>query len=246
MDRALWIVKYDLPDTGRDAYLDWMHGTYMPRLVERPGVSWAVHLLAEGKDVPTPGRQHAPAGAVPGGYHYSLVAGGRDAHVFADPTPAQFHAALPAADREMLAMRIGESMSVMVEQARIDGPEAGKRNPNVALSPCILLGSLNLEGGNDDEILTWFAQVRFPAMKTLPGFVGMRKLVAVSGWAKHGMVYEFESVAAMVENYPKVIQNVSPEAAASNKAIMAKSIHAPGSPNVCTRIASVLSKRHAA
>src|SRR5882762_11413135 len=29
-DRGLWASWYDLPDNGRDAYLSWLHETYLP------------------------------------------------------------------------------------------------------------------------------------------------------------------------------------------------------------------------
>ena len=34
--------------------------------------------------------------------------GAQDGHVFGNPVPSAYHAALPEADRSMLAMRIGE------------------------------------------------------------------------------------------------------------------------------------------
>ncbi|MSQ73535.1 MAG: hypothetical protein EXR27_19990 [Betaproteobacteria bacterium] len=239
MDRAIWISRYDLAEKDVAAYLDWAHGSYAPALLKRPGILWAAHMLCEGKSVPTPGRQHAPPGAVPPGYQYSLVVGGEDAHVFAKPLSGERDDAVTAADRDMLALRIGESRSVAVEQARVDGPLAGTRKPGEALSPCALLGSLNY-AGDDEEMLTWFARVRFPVIRNLPGFIGMRKFVAVSGWAKHCMVYEFESVAAMQENYPKVMQDQSAESDAWNRQIMAKSMHGPGSPNVSRRLWSAV------
>ncbi len=235
MDRALWIARYDLPEADTAAYLDWAHTTYIPKLLARNGVLWAAHLFCEGTSVPTPGRQLASPGTVPPGYQYSLVVGGEDAHVFANPASGDADNALSAPDQAMLALRVGESRSVVVEQARLDGPLAGTRKPGEALSPCVLLGSLNY-AGDDEDMLTWFATIRFPVMKTLPGFIGMRKLVAVSGWAKHCMVYEFESVAAMMEHYPKVLRNQSSEIEAWNRRIMANSVHGPGSPNVSRRL----------
>jgi hypothetical protein len=239
MDRALWISRYDLPAADTTRYLDWAHGTYIPRLLTRPGILWAAHLFCEGKSVPTPGRQLAPEGAVAPGYHYSLVVAADDAHAFARPASGDADSTWSETDRAMLALRIGASRSVAVEQARLDGPLAGTRKLDEALSPCVLLGSLNY-AGDDEDMLTWFATIRFPVMKSLPGFIGMRKLVAVSGWAKHCMVYEFESVAAMLENYPQVLQNQSAESDAWNRRIMANSVHGPGSPNVSRRMWSAV------
>ena len=247
MDRALCINRYDLPEKDAAAYLDWAHGNYFPRLLRRPGILWAAHMVCEGKDVPTPGRQLAPAGAVPPGYRYSLVLAAKDAHVFAKPPSGQSGPSgerddtLTPDDRAMLALRVGESRSVAVEQGRIEGPLAGTRKPDEALSPCVLLGSLNY-AGDDEDMLTWFARIRDPVMRTLPGFLGMRKLISVSGWAKHCMVYEFESVDSMLENYPKVLKNQTPESDEWNRRIMAKSVHGPGSPNVSRRIWSGVSK----
>ena len=44
MDQAIWATWYDLPedlpDGGRDEYLDWLHGEYLPELQARPGIAW--------------------------------------------------------------------------------------------------------------------------------------------------------------------------------------------------------------
>src|ERR1700688_2459924 len=42
-DRGLWVTWYDLPDKDRDAYLSWLHGTYLPEVLRRPGYLWAAH-----------------------------------------------------------------------------------------------------------------------------------------------------------------------------------------------------------
>ena len=34
-DRGLWITWYDLPESGRDAYLIWLHESYLPALLKR-------------------------------------------------------------------------------------------------------------------------------------------------------------------------------------------------------------------
>ena len=242
MDQALWLTWYDLPEDGRDAYLSWLHEAHMPRLLERPGILWAAHYASEAKPVLTSkkdGRRHPPDGSVPGGYHYILVAGGENAHVFAHPTPKQFDASLPERDRAMLALRIGASANVMIEQARIEGPDAAGREVGVALSPCIQLGSFVFDG-DEDELLAWYAQWRLPSMTTLPGCIAVRKLVSVSGWAKHAILHEFVSVAARNGNFVNHESKRHPEQAAWSEKVTGQVIHAPGSPNVARRIASVV------
>ena len=52
MDQAIWATWYDLPDDlsdgGRDEYLDWLHGDYLPALQARPGFAWAAHYQSQG------------------------------------------------------------------------------------------------------------------------------------------------------------------------------------------------------
>jgi len=36
MSSGFWITWCNLPDKGRDEYLSWMHGTYIPKVLARP------------------------------------------------------------------------------------------------------------------------------------------------------------------------------------------------------------------
>lgn len=242
-DKALWITWYDLPEQGLDTYFSWLHDSYIPRVLDRRGVLWAAHYASEERPIRTDKkdrpRRYPPADAVPQGHRFLLLVGGEDAHVFADPTPSQLHGALPGTEREILAMRLGASMNVMIEQARIEGPEASAREDGMALSPCIQLGSFIFDG-DEDELLGWYAQWRLPSMTELPGCIGVRKLVSVSGWAKHAILHEFTSVASRNANFVNHEQKKHPEQAAWSEKVTGQVIHAPGSPNVATRIWSAV------
>jgi len=48
MDQAIWATWYDLPEAGRDDYLDWLHGEYLPQMQARPGIAWAAHYRSDG------------------------------------------------------------------------------------------------------------------------------------------------------------------------------------------------------
>jgi len=43
MDESIRIVWYDLKDEDRDDYLNWLHGTYLPEVLSRPGILWTAH-----------------------------------------------------------------------------------------------------------------------------------------------------------------------------------------------------------
>jgi hypothetical protein len=236
LDRALWITWYDLPGERRDAHLSWLHGTYIPRLLSRPGFLWAAHFACA--DVTSEARnlRHVDAAMVPDGNDYILLFGAESAHAFADPVPGKLHAGLPPADRKALAARSGERSGIFVEEARVAGPEAAGRNGDAGLAPCIQLGSFNAGSWkNEEDLLDWYAHCRMAAMKTLPGCLGVRKLVSVSGWAKHGVLYEFTSLDARNAHFPGHEKN-HPDRKAWSDRLVPTLIHAPGSPNVATRL----------
>ena len=135
----------------------------------------------------------------------------------------------------MLALRVGERVNIVTEEARAAGPAAKRREGSHTLAPCIQLGSFNAGSADEDEILDWYANWRLPAMSKLPGCLGIRKLNSVSGWAKHAVLYEFVSLAARDEHFP-FHENAHPEMAAWTDTLVRKLVHAPGSPNVATRL----------
>lgn len=240
-DRGIWISWYDLPDAGRERYLSWVHGTYIPKILAKPGVLWAAHYVNT-KVQPGPHIRHTSDPAVPKGNAYVIMFGGETSHAFSKGVaaftkgaPSRLAADLTAADREMLAMRSGERVVIATEEARVDGPEAGSRRA-LTPSPCIQLGSFN--GGTpevEDELLSWYADWRMEALSKLPGCVGMRKLVSVSGWAKHLVMYEFTSVEARAQNLSSM-RTLYPEEMQWTEDWIPKLTHAPQSPLVLRRI----------
>ena len=110
IDRGIWATWYDLPEDGRDDYLSWLHGTYLPGILKRPGYVWAAHYATtevEGGAANATRFHHVNDPKVGAGYNYILLIGATDAGVFGNPTPSAIHASLPDADRKMLALRSG-------------------------------------------------------------------------------------------------------------------------------------------
>lgn len=240
-DKALWISFYDLPLEGREAYLAWLHNDHLPRLLQRSGVLWAAHYGSEKKNSPSPFIHHTDDRFVPSGGEYIVLIGGENTHVFAKDaqsfvrgTPSPFFDELSDEDKRMLAMRVGERVTIMIEEARIDGPE--QREGAMDLSPCIQLGTFNASSCEvEDELLSWYAGWRMPALRKLPGCVGLRKLVSAVGWAKHGVIYEFVSLAARNDCFP-TLARLYPQTQAWSNEFVSKLIHAPGSAHVACRI----------
>ena len=127
----------------------------------------------------------------------------------------------------------------MTDEARADGLDAKKREAKAALSPCIQLGTFQAgtrRRRRGRSASAWYAQCRLPAMTRLTGCVGVRKIVSVSGWAKHGVLYEFVSLAERNKHFPDH-EKGHPEDEAWTDRLVRTLLHAPGSPNVAERIA---------
>ena len=197
-DLGLWVTWYDLPQAGSAEHLAWVHDTYIPALLKRRGYLWAAHYasVVDGRVLTARERAlgHTDDPAVPTGNAYVLVVGAEHSNVFGAPVPGELHAALPEADRKMLAMRISERVNVFAEAARVTGPEGKTYAGGMALAPCIQIGSFNVDFRKEEEVFAWYAQSRMPAMTTLPSCIRTRKLASVQGWAKAGILYEFTSV----------------------------------------------------
>jgi hypothetical protein len=241
VDRAIWASWYDLADGGRDAYLKWAHKSYIPKLLKRPGFLWGAHFKCEVPVGPPGGGRlrHTDDPAVPTGNAYILLFGAETAHAFADPPPRRMHAELSQDDQKMLALRSRERVNIFTEEDREDGKDAKKREKKAALSPCIQLGSFGAGTADEDDLMAWYAQVRLPSMHKLPGCIAIRKMVSVSGWAKHGVLYEFVSLAERNKHFPDHDKN-KPEWAAWTDRLVRELLHAPGSPNVAQRIFSAV------
>jgi len=228
-DLGLWATWYDLPEAGRSEYLAWLHGTYIPALLKRPGYLWAAHYATIPNE--TAGRlRHPPDPAVPTGNAYILVVGAEDCNVLGKPAPSELNAALPEAGRKMISMRVGERTNIFAEAARVTGPGAKEYKGGMVLAPCIQFGSYNVDYQKEVDILAWYAQLQMPNMAALPGCVRTRKLASVSGWAKMGILYEFGSVDLRSKYFKG---GGGPHKWTSS---VQELMHAPGSPNIARRI----------
>jgi len=236
-DRALWISWYDLPGDGRDAYLSWLHETYIPRFLKRPGFLWAAHYAAAKGAGPArqSTRPNTTDPSVPTGNNYILVFGAENANVFGATEHGTLHAGFAEEERRLLAMKIGERENIMVEASRVEGPEAKEYKSGMTLAPCIQLGTFNCAWQREAEMLAWFSQSRMPLMSKLPGCVRTRKLASVSGWAKHAILYELAALESRKRNYLK-LEEAHPEAKAWADRMVPNFMHAPGSANIANRI----------
>jgi hypothetical protein len=236
-DRGIWITWYDLPMEGRDAYFSWLHGTYLPGLLKRPGYLWAAHYASqdlEGGAENSKRYKHVDDPRVGKGYHYMLLIAATDTAVFGDPVPSVLHAALPEQGKKMLAMRTGERTNLFTEACRREGRALAAYKEGATGAPCIQVGSFDCELEYEEEMHAGYVLQRMPKMCATPSCVRTRKLNSVAGWAKHGIIYEFASKEGFDRDYAPAVAN-SP-LGLNGYSVVPNLVHAPNGPNSALRI----------
>ena len=236
-DRGMWITWYDLPMEGRDAYFSWLHGTYLPGLLKRPGYLWAAHYASqdlEGGAENAKRYKHVDDPRVGKGYHFMLLIAATDASVFGNPVPSVLHAALPEQGKKMLAIRTGERMNLFTEACRREGRALAAYKEGATGAPCIQVGSFDCELEYEEEMHAGYVLQRMPKMCATPSCVRTRKLNSVAGWAKHGIIYEFASKEGFDRDYAPAVAN-SP-LGLNGYSVVPNLVHAPNGPNSALRI----------
>lgn len=227
---ALW---YDLSPGTKHEYIDWLHGTHLPAMLKRHGYLWAAHV----ENVASPDREARNANrltrtsdaSVPPGFEYLLLYGAENAHQLADPSPAELAQGYDTQTREMLSRQLNARGGIFVEVARVDGSDVATRRPGITPGPIIQMGSFNSNAPeNELEMSTWYSRSRLPLVQTPAGSVGARKLVSVSGWARHAILYEFSSLEAAESGLVDTTE--------WSRKVVNSLVHAPHSPSLGRRI----------
>jgi len=240
-DRGFWFSWYDLPDEMREQHVAWLHKTYIPRILSKPGVLWAAHY----KTVLTAPGTHmirTKDAAVPNGSDYIVMFGGESTapftkgmEAFRNNTPSRLERDLSEQDRRMLAMRQGERQCVLTEEIRVYGPDRAGAGDTMPPGPYIQLGSFNCPRESEDQLLAWYADFRLPAVQGEREFIAARKLLATAGWVKHVIMYEFLSRDSR-ERVQAAVEKRYPDGIAWTKQFIPALTHAPRSPVLAERI----------
>lgn len=217
MDRGIWAIAYGLLEEQKAEYLAWFHDVHMPEKVARPGYLWAAHYALER-----------------GGY--LALFGATAARVFLDPSPGQLALRQGAETKRLIGLRRQPHACILVEEHRVEGPDAARRGPGMAPGPVIQLGSYNAASAAvEDDLGAWYAQERLPALARLPGCVGARKMLATVGACKHAILHEFTSLELREKHFgPLEAEGRDPSTWMGR--IRPQLQHAPWSPGVGVRI----------
>ncbi len=241
MDNGIWSTWYDLAEGARAEHHQWLHCTYLPALVQHPGIAWAAHyqhvgggeaMQALGERLPRGPREEMGTGT-----QFVILVGAASPHVFFRSGSPIYEANQDSETRRRLAERDGARPCVFVEEERATGPEYGQCDPGGTTGPAIQTGSFRVATPEDEiDLGGWYAQYRLPHMAQMPGAMRTRKLSCIAGWATHSVLYEFTSLEARMKNFEVPHEALALEEGEWTSRVVKYTIHAPGSPTVGQRL----------
>ena len=151
MDQGIRAVWYDLPEDSKDSYIEWLHDTYLPEILGRPGILWAAHYEVTGggahMDVIANHLEHVDIEGVGKGKDYVMLIGAGSPHVFFKPMFEDVEAENPKTV-EMNALRQEVRINVFTEEARVNGPDFDYRIHDTTPGPAIQMGSFGRWNSN--------------------------------------------------------------------------------------------------
>lgn len=228
MNEGIWAVWFDLNSKVKSSHIKWLHGTYLPEIMARPGIAWAAHYELHPEIYATQRSrlQHTEDPVGQAMQHLVLV-GAASSNVF-------FHADSPTdkknqskETRDRMAERLESRWLIATEEFRVNGPDYGNSVPGGVTSACIQMGSFNMTSPELEVGLgQWYEQLRYPEFAKSPSCRRMRKLLSVAGWAKHAVIYEFTSN----EDRAKNMEHTGTHKVEWGEKVIAETMHSPGSP----------------
>ncbi len=189
--QAIWGIIYDLPTEGRDEYLAWFHDVHVGEKLARPGYTWAAHY-----EVVSPSGEAATSrGTGAGGsgdVGYVALFGGEYTSIFLNPSPAQIKPRQTELTREMMGRRKASRSFIAAEEWHsAASSETGHAAAAIELVCCDV-------AANDEDFGAWCVQDLKPRLQPMSEFARLTKLLTATGPAKHIVLSEFASLAALL------------------------------------------------
>ena len=239
MDTAIKAEWYDVDDAGRDEFLAWYHGTYLPTLQAQPGHIWVGHyerapVTGKSRQPGAPDRIEVDDPNIPRGSQYLLVTAAASADVFFNPNPSP----CPNAETEAkLNQRKELRLGIFIEETRVSGPDWYRHLPGTGAPPAIQFGNYHTPSQTEDVDLSyWYRQMKLPQVTRARGCIGARKLISIVGWAKHGILDEFMEMEDGEENFEPRFREVGLNERWTGRHVLDLTIHAPNGPLAGRRI----------
>lgn len=239
MDTGIWATWYDIDESERNSFVNWMHAEYLPFLKTRPGIAWVAHYRNEGgghgmKQLGAALARSSLDDVAQGGQFLVLV-GAPSPQVFFTPSVSRMK--LPHGFAERLELQREKVTNVFMEHARVTGPALHELDDISTPAPAIQMGSFRIATPEAEfDLGEWYARERLPGMAAMPACIRTRRLVSVAGWAKHGILYEFNSLQGRLEQFETPHETRALDRNQWIGKVVSTTIHTPGSPVIGPRI----------
>ena len=98
-------------------------------------------------------------------------------------------------------------------------------------------GSYNVDSVADDiELAKWYRGERFPRLAVTRGLIRGRKLLSITGWAKHGVFWEFIDMDKKEYSFELRFVEADRGENWNGRHVLEYVTHAPGSPHAGKRV----------
>ena len=238
MGEVLKAEWFDLDEAnGFDA---WLHDTHLPAVQAASGVAWVAHYkIVPIPDKPfiegAPQRRETDDTSVPTGWQNVVLTAGVSPEVFFGQDNALD--AVIESHAEQLAARQNYRSAVYIEEQVINSPEQRRAPYGMGPPPAMQLGNYNTRRPEDeDELARWYRAERFSRVSVTPGMVRGRKMISMSGWAKHGVLWEFTDLPEGDHSFEHRFVAADRGDEWSGRHVLEYALHAPGSPHTGRRV----------
>jgi hypothetical protein len=239
-DRAVWAIWYDVDEGDRQRFFQWLHETYLPTLAASKQFAFVANYeryrgpLTASWRLDNEAYERSTTADMKSGTQFVQVIGAASPYPFIKAIEEHDAGRGPKGAGEMLKLRKGVRHEVFLEDERAHGPE-GEKGLDASLARCIQFGNYRMKSvAQDLACMSWYPDVCFPALAQAKGSIRTRKLISVAGWAKHGVIYEFDSPEGRNEAFAEV-QKLRAADPSKVFSLGPQTIHAPGSAFIGTR-----------
>ena len=235
--RAEW---FDILSRDKEKLWSWFHEIFFPNLKSQNGVNWVAHYdIVPHPDRPyitdAPFKKETKDPCIPPGRENLVLTSANTPSVFFGPNCTLDD--IDEHNQPHLSMRINYRSAVFIEEEMINGPEQHKQPLGMGGAQAMQFGSYNVDNTQDEiELARWYRGERFPRLPVTHGMVRGRKFLSISGWAKHGVLWEFSEMNENEYSFEHRFIEADRGENWRGRHVLEYVTHSPGSPHAGRRV----------
>ena len=235
--KAEW---FDIAKNKKEKFWSWLHNEHLPQIQSLQGVSWVGHYeIEKHQNRPYieggPMKKETTDPSVPTGWQNVVLTAAISPEVFFGLNNTL--ETLIKANVEKLALRDNYREAVFIEEQVVNSPEMHVTPYGMGPPPAMQLGNYNTDKPEDDiELAKWYREERFPRVSVSRGMIRGRKMVSISGWSKHGVLWEFTDLPEGEFTFEPRFIEADRNENWRGRHVLEYVTHAPGSPHAGRRV----------